>query len=62
MAPLTQCPDCSHEVSKKAETCPQCGKRLRGSFTTRLFKGYMLFLLAITVLLLGTCAVFMAGS
>lgn len=62
MAPLTQCPDCSREVSKKAETCPQCGKRLRGSFTTRLFKGYLLFLLVITVLLLGTCTVFMVGS
>jgi uncharacterized OB-fold protein len=24
---LTKCPECGHEVSKKARTCPSCGHR-----------------------------------
>ena len=60
MPELTQCPDCSHEVSKKAETCPGCGKRLRGSFITRLLKGYLLVLAIFALLLIGGCTLIMA--
>ena len=27
---LIRCPECNHEVSDTAETCPHCGYRLRG--------------------------------
>ncbi len=26
---LIACPDCSHQVSRKAEACPQCGRGIR---------------------------------
>lgn len=27
--PLVPCPDCGHPVSRSAETCPSCARRLR---------------------------------
>lgn len=62
MATLTKCPDCAHEVSKKAETCPKCGKRLRGSFSTRIFKGYMWFLVIVSVIFFGGCMMLLSGG
>jgi hypothetical protein len=29
MPALFPCPDCGHEVSKKAEACPSCGRKLK---------------------------------
>ena len=45
MAFLIECRDCGHEVSKSAEACPNCGKRLKrrwyeiGPFTTKVMLG-----------------------
>lgn len=33
---LVQCPDCEQGVSKKAEVCPHCGRRIRGSRTDQV--------------------------
>jgi DNA-directed RNA polymerase subunit RPC12/RpoP len=33
--PLVNCPDCGHQVSKKAATCPACGRRI--AFGTVMF-------------------------
>jgi hypothetical protein len=32
---LTVCPDCHHMVSKDAETCPSCGRKLKTTSTDR---------------------------
>jgi len=32
---LTVCPDCHHMVSKDAETCPSCGRKLKTTSTER---------------------------
>ena len=53
---LVECKDCGHEVSRSAEACPNCGKRLKrrwyevGPFTT----GLVFILLAL--FLLGMCS------
>ena len=47
---LTNCKDCGHDISKSAEFCPSCGKRLKrrwyevGPFTTILVIGVMLLM------------------
>ncbi|NVJ59498.1 MAG: zinc-ribbon domain-containing protein [Gammaproteobacteria bacterium] len=53
MASLKKCKDCGHEISKSAESCPNCGRRYRrrwneiGPFTSILVFGTMfLFLLS----------------
>lgn len=28
---MMKCPDCGHEISKKAATCPNCGRTINGS-------------------------------
>ena len=33
---LVACDDCGQPVSKKAEVCPHCGRRIRGSRTDQL--------------------------
>ena len=33
MAKLTLCPDCEKNVSRAAEVCPHCGRRLRNRQT-----------------------------
>lgn len=53
MARLRKCKDCGHQISKSADACPNCGRRLRrrwneiGPLTTFLIFGIiLLFFLA----------------
>jgi hypothetical protein len=39
VAKLKPCPDCGHEVSNKAYTCPSCGRTLKKSPTHPLAQG-----------------------
>ncbi len=59
MSNMAACPDCGEQVSRKAENCPKCGRKLKGGFFERMFKGYLWFLLIVTVLVVGTCTVAM---
>jgi hypothetical protein len=34
MQKLKPCPDCGHQVSPTAPTCPKCGASLKGAITT----------------------------
>ena len=55
---LIECGDCGHSVSKSADSCPQCGARLKlrwyeGSWTT-VFKAVIaiiLFFIVISIFL-----------
>jgi hypothetical protein len=46
---LIQCPDCAQQVSKKAEACPRCGRKLN---TTRTLRnaGAIVFLVSLIML------------
>ena len=60
MPRLISCKDCGHSVSKSAEVCPNCGKRLKrrwyevGPFTTAVVLGPPILILAI--MFLGMCS------
>jgi len=60
MPRLISCDDCGHSVSKSAEACPNCGKRLKrrwyevGPFTTAVVLGPPILILAVMVL--GMCS------
>jgi len=54
MAKLMKCGDCGHNVSKSAESCPNCGARLKlrwyeGSWST-VFKATFIITLIIILL------------
>ena len=54
MARLTECGDCGYSVSKSADSCPQCGARLKlrwyeGSWAT-IFKAVLAIVLILLVM------------
>lgn len=54
MARLIECGDCGHSVSKSAESCPQCGARLKlrwyeGSWSA-IFKAVIVIVLIFLVI------------
>ena len=50
---LSECPDCSHGVSKSAQQCPQCGRPLRAKKTVFYYVFCGTLCLIATVLVLG---------
>ena len=38
--PLTKCPECSHDVSDQARTCPSCGYPLKEQVQEPQFRAY----------------------
>ncbi len=53
---LVTCPDCSTEISTKAEACPKCGRSLASKGITLGDVLFVLFLVFF-VLPLGFCAI-----
>jgi RNA polymerase subunit RPABC4/transcription elongation factor Spt4 len=47
---LVQCDDCDHPISKSAEVCPNCGKRIKGSTTDQLALLIFILMLASAIL------------
>jgi hypothetical protein len=54
---LIECPECKHQISKKADTCPSCGHPIRRGFLGRagterfLNVGCLIYLLIMGVIL-----------
>jgi uncharacterized paraquat-inducible protein A len=52
---LTECPDCHHMVSKSAETCPSCGRKLKktaADILAQLFASAILLIVCVVALYL----------
>lgn len=50
---LVACPDCGHEVSRKAFHCPNCGRELHASETERVSSLIMACLWIVVILVIG---------
>ncbi len=50
---IIKCPECGHEVSDKAETCPHCGIAIAGKKKSGSVKTLWVILLVVLILVLG---------
>ena len=51
-AKLQPCPDCGHQVSTAAKSCPSCGRALRGEYRRAMGSGCLLQGIGLTLLFL----------
>jgi endogenous inhibitor of DNA gyrase (YacG/DUF329 family) len=54
MAKLKPCPDCGHEVSTKAYSCPSCGRALKrtpGSRAAQGCAGFIAMVIGVLILI-----------
>ena len=64
LSPLYPCPDCGHQVSRKANQCPNCGRKVSQNWSTSTMIGLGILSLAIPIvgIIIGIVGVFQDGK